>query len=318
MTKSDFLHILADAVQVHEGWLRGTGKAWPNFNPGNLHMEGQPGASGAIGSEAKFGNFYDGKQAQLNDLGAKLDAGLRTIRAIITRYAPPDSNDTEAYIASVLAFFSARNVDIPADYDIPTALEQFNRPIILIAVNELYDPEDFAAIQALITQVAKYMPEYAFSCRYSNEDLSQSITTSTGNPFLAPFNVIAGQKTKTVLAAYNEGQVLNAMIYDGLLMLGKKGVPAGGCEYQGVTIDPVSAVSSVFYNGANFTEPVSRALFHELIHELFSVTGQPDTLHAYLVGHGGYTANLASDLLAVFNGANLNNATAVANLKRSL
>ena len=44
MNKSDFLHILSDAQQNHEGWSSLEGAAFPNFNPGNLTFIGQEGA----------------------------------------------------------------------------------------------------------------------------------------------------------------------------------------------------------------------------------------------------------------------------------
>ena len=61
-------------------------------------------------------------------------------------------------------------------------------------------------------------------------------------------------------------------------------------------------------------DSTARIIFHELIHELFALTKQTDTLHAYLIAHGGYAQNLADDLRAVYNGGQLNTEIAVVNV----
>ena len=93
MLKTDFIHLISDAVQQHEGWLATGGASYPNLNPGNLTFAEQPNAV-ANGRWAKFPTFWDGKQALNNDIGAKMTR-LNTIRDIITEYAPQSQNDTE-------------------------------------------------------------------------------------------------------------------------------------------------------------------------------------------------------------------------------
>lgn len=52
-----------------------------------------------------------GFRAQATDLHTKWAAdGLKTIRAIVSKYAPPEENDTEAYIANV-----SRGMGVAAD-----------------------------------------------------------------------------------------------------------------------------------------------------------------------------------------------------------
>ena len=48
------------------------------------------------GAWAKFSTFYTGKQAQLNQLALDLTR-FDTISELISDYAPPSSNDTQAY-----------------------------------------------------------------------------------------------------------------------------------------------------------------------------------------------------------------------------
>ncbi len=325
MTRNDFIHVLSDAIQMHEGYTD-TSLSYKNFNAGNLKFAHQQFATEADNGFAVFGNFYNGKQSQLNDLNAKLDSGLVTIYDIINTYAPPSENDTDAYISDVVAFFNARNIPINSSTNIPAYLAGKAGsvpPVVFVAVNQLYAPKDWASIQSSIVQCARYMTGYAFSCRYSNADLSKDIIQVTQQ--IAPggtFSGVSAAASRQALAAYNEGQLLNVLIYSGAIMQGAP-EPWGGCEYQGVT-EPeakISAVSSVMYQGPVFEDPTARILFHELIHELFSLTEQTDKLHAYLLAHGGYPENLAIDLEAVFTGNDLNTPEALSNLeaeKRSL
>lgn len=315
MLITDFVHIFSDAIQTHEGYLTTGGASWPNLNPGNLHFEEQLGASGTIGSEAKFGNFFDGKQALNNDIAAKL-AKFNTIQEIIQAYAPPSQNNTPAYIVAVVAFFNSRNIPITATMAIDSFVALFGKPVVLVAINQIYAPGNWAAVQAIVTQCAAYMPNYVFSCRYSNVNLSGTIQTiENSTPPGGQYSGPSGDAIKGVLVPYNQGQILNLVIYDGSIMQGHP-EPFGGCEYQGETIDPVSGVASVMYQGAAFIDSNARAMWHELIHELFKITQQTDTLHEYLVAHGGYQADLAIDLGAVFTGNQLNTLAAVANLEK--
>ena len=317
MTKTDFVHVLSDAIQQHEGWLADTGKSWPNLNPGNLKFAHQQFATESPDGFAVFGNFYNGKQAQLNDLEAKIDAGHNTIEDILGVYAPSsDGNDVAAYVQSVIAFLAARNIPIGAEDPIDQFIANFKNPVVLVSINQIYAPDDWSSVHQSIAQCAAYMPAYAFSCRYSNADLSKDIIQVKQVYPAGSFSGVSAAASRQTLSSYNQGQVLNVLIYSGTIMQGAP-EPWGGCEYQGIgePNEPVSAVCSVMYQGPVFTDPTARILFHELIHELFDVTEQADDLHAYLIAHGGYPENLATDLEAVFAGNELNTPEAVSILE---
>lgn len=312
MIKNDFISLFSDAIQFHEGWSETNGASYPNLNPGNLNFDEQP-SSTQNGRWAKFPDFYYGKEALHADISAKLEK-LDTIRDIISLYAPPSENDTEAYINSVITFFSWRNVSIAPDQSISELILSFSHPVILLVINKLYLPPDWHAMQRAISQCASYMPHFAFSTRYSDIDLSPYRTTIP--TIISPNTaVITAQATIGVIQPFFEGQPLAAMIYDGSVMLNYF-TPAGGCEYQADSIPPapVSAVASVLHEGPAFSDPTARQLFHELIHELFKLTEQTDILHTYLMDHSGYNTNSAADLLAVFSGNNLNTPSAIAAL----
>jgi hypothetical protein len=79
-----------------------------NNNPGNIrYVEGITSTyAGCVGSDGAFCKF-DTAENGIRALGKLLRIyqskhGLRTIRGIITRWAPPSENDTEAYVRSVV------------------------------------------------------------------------------------------------------------------------------------------------------------------------------------------------------------------------
>jgi hypothetical protein len=75
-----------------------------NNNPGNFKADGT-GWQGNVGSDGTFYIFADdtwGLRALAKDLQTKIGSdGLDTITTLITKYAPPSENDTQAYINSV-------------------------------------------------------------------------------------------------------------------------------------------------------------------------------------------------------------------------
>ena len=75
-----------------------------NNNPGNLKYG--PNWLGVIGRDnrgfAQFSTIDYGVRAVYVDVSTKVSTGFNTIRKIITRYAPPNENDTEAYIKFVV------------------------------------------------------------------------------------------------------------------------------------------------------------------------------------------------------------------------
>jgi hypothetical protein len=157
------------------------------------------------------------------------------------------------------------------------------------------------------------MGKFAFACAYSNVDLSQDVIEAN-TPLSPTTSILSGTATGEVIAQFNKGETLNVLLYNGSIMQGHT-IPAGGCEYQDVNVAPISGSSSVMYQGPAFVDSTARTIFHELIHELFKLTEQADVLHADLIAGEGYLANSARDLLACFNGNNLNTPQAIAALK---
>lgn len=295
MTKNDFLYILADGIQQHEGWTIGS-RSVINNNPGNIKYVGQALASGHDQSNfAECKTPLSGKLLQINDLMLKLTK-LTTIRQIITAYAPPSDNDTAAYISSIVMFFNKRSIPVTADMPIQEIL---NLPIdmILVAINNIWGPADWQSIQSSIETVASLMPGFGFSTRYVNRPILQTDFYENQSP-MGNLYALNESVTKSILAPLNEGQKFSVLFY-----LVIKNGEAGGVQYGGEAISSLnltSAFCNVLYEGSAFTDPTARALFHELIHCLFTLTGLPDTLHAYLVAHGGYQQDLVVDLQAVY------------------
>lgn len=90
------------------------GAAAKNLNPGNLRFIGQAGAVEGTGGFAKFETLDAGYEALARDLNAKLTgkssaAALKngaTIASLIGVYAPPNENDTQAYINNVAKYMN--------------------------------------------------------------------------------------------------------------------------------------------------------------------------------------------------------------------
>lgn len=85
------------------------GAAAKNLNPGNLRFIGQSGATMGSGGFAKFETVDAGLVALAGDLNAKLTGRsahgkLDTVGSLISKYAPPNENDTKAYIDKVSRF----------------------------------------------------------------------------------------------------------------------------------------------------------------------------------------------------------------------
>lgn len=80
-----------------------------NNNPGNIRpslaqWRGQSGIdAGKMGQYIIFSEPKWGIRAIARDLRTKFARGLNNVRSIISAYAPPEENPTEAYIKSVCA-----------------------------------------------------------------------------------------------------------------------------------------------------------------------------------------------------------------------
>ncbi|CAJ0701558.1 hypothetical protein LMG19089_02869 [Ralstonia edaphis] len=75
-----------------------------NNNPGNLNYVGQAGATREAGPNGRFAVFQtaeDGLMALAHQLRLYAQRGINSVRAIISKFAPPSENDTQSYIESV-------------------------------------------------------------------------------------------------------------------------------------------------------------------------------------------------------------------------
>lgn len=90
-----------------------------NNNPGNIRRTSDQwiGMSADQSSDPVFVVFDTpqyGIRALARVLRSYYDQGLTTVRAMITRWAPPSENDTDAYVAAV-ANYSGLSADVPID-----------------------------------------------------------------------------------------------------------------------------------------------------------------------------------------------------------
>lgn len=308
MTKKDFLYILADAMQLHEGWgefdkLTGTWnptRSTINHNPGNIKFVGQVGMSADANNFCIAPTPLDGKLLQIHDLTLKLTKD-NTIRQIVSSYAPPSENNTEAYIAAVVSFFKKRNVQVTDTMPISDIL---NLPLqmVLVAIDQLMTPEQWASTQVSLQTVASYMPEWSFTTRYVERPITDADFYGNPSP-MGTLYALNESVTKPILASLNEGQKLNALYFYYINNTAKSF--AGGVQYGGHAVSfqqPETAFCNAAYQGSvpGFVEYGGRELYHEFIHALFTLTGLPDYLHQYLVSHGGYAQNSVADLNAVY------------------
>lgn len=110
--KSD-LQLIAEAIQIHEGWIPPNPKnprgstSYRNNNPGNLRFVGQ---RESVGKDERgfaiFPNFEAGKRALLSDLNAKFTRNPNlTIEGLIHVYAPAsDNNNEKAYVDFIKSY----------------------------------------------------------------------------------------------------------------------------------------------------------------------------------------------------------------------
>ena len=294
ITKTDFLNILADAIMSHEGYTA-TSRSFLNKNPGNIKYVGQAGVTADADNFCVAPDFLTGKALQIHDLTLKLTK-YNTIRDIISVYAPPSENNTEAYITSVVTWFHKRNIPVTDTMPI-TEIVALPLDVVSIALDNLFEPADWASAQGSIDLAAAQMPDFAFTTRYVNRPVLATEFTANPSP-MGNLYAVNKDVTQSILLPLDDGQRMSVLFY----MTIKTG-EAGGVQYGGCAISNAnkeSAFCNVLFNGSPFAESTSRALFHELIHCLFTLTGFPDTLHDYLVAHSGYAQNTIVDLVAVY------------------
>ena len=96
---TDAFDRIALAIEKQEGYYKGT-LAFRNNNPGNLRYKGQPGAEQGEGGFARFKDYDAGHAEEVRQLGLYASRGL-TLEQALTKWAPPNENNTAAYIANV-------------------------------------------------------------------------------------------------------------------------------------------------------------------------------------------------------------------------
>jgi hypothetical protein len=80
--------------------------AYVNNNPGNLRFAGQAGAVQGEGGFARFNSPEEGVQALARQVRLDSSRGLN-LSQFISKYAPPTENDTNKYIADMIAMTGA-------------------------------------------------------------------------------------------------------------------------------------------------------------------------------------------------------------------
>ena len=105
-----------------------------NNNPGNLNFADQPGAvreEGHGGREAKFPTMAAGVAALQDNLRAyQTQHGINTLRGIITRWSPPNENDTEKLIAEAEKRME-KGRDEPLDLNDPVIMQKLTNSFIV-------------------------------------------------------------------------------------------------------------------------------------------------------------------------------------------
>jgi hypothetical protein len=98
---------IASAIQVQEGWYPGS-LSYRNNNPGNLRFVGQPGAVLGDGGFAKFATPDAGLEATVAQIERNATRGtdaagrpVATVGDLIYSWAPPNENNTAAYVSSI-------------------------------------------------------------------------------------------------------------------------------------------------------------------------------------------------------------------------
>lgn len=123
-----------------------------NNNPGNLNYVGQAGATRESGPNGRFAVFQsaeDGLQALAHQLRLYAQRGINSVRAIISKFAPPSENNTQAYISSVS---KGLGVDANASLDLndPRVVQGLMNAIIRVENGKNpYSAEQIASASAV-------------------------------------------------------------------------------------------------------------------------------------------------------------------------
>lgn len=308
MTIKDFISILCDGIQEHEGWKFDGSASWSHLNPGNLRYVGQPTSKVVtIGSFCAFPDFYTGREALEHDIEIKFNNGYldKSIKDLISRYAPPTENDVDAYVKAIIGKFNERGMtkwgQVVPENAIISDILKIDWEVVVICLNRIYEPDDWALAQKCIALAASYMPGCVFTTRYSNEDLQPRLEEVPA-PGGLTYQIVNKAEVQFILSPINEGQKFNILFFNTKNIQFKDFV-GGGAEYPHEAVSfkyLFSAFASVQFTPGQTADWMSRLIFHELIHELFTLTGNQDYLHTYLQQNGGYGANSLTDLNMVY------------------
>lgn len=119
-----------------------------NNNPGNLNYVGQEGATKEGGPNGRFAVFRsaeEGLRALANQLRRYGSRGINSVRAIISKFAPPSENNTQAYIGSVSKGLGI-GADSALDLNDPRVLQSLMGAIIKVENGKNpYSAEQIAA-----------------------------------------------------------------------------------------------------------------------------------------------------------------------------
>lgn len=128
-------------------------------NPGNIRNNpygAWKGQNGAVRGFCKFESLSYGIRALILLLKRyRTTHGLKTIKTIITRYAPPIENDTDSYIKTVSREISRYPTDILSPADYPALIKS----IILVEQGRTYLDRNLEKINAAIDEYINLMEE---------------------------------------------------------------------------------------------------------------------------------------------------------------
>lgn len=317
-TYNDFVNILSDASQAHEGWGTYADGVWTptksvtHNNPGNLKFLGQPNASPDENNFCKFDTFWHGKQAHIADISAKLNHGYinKSLTDLFTFYLGTDANptDVQAYVNFVIAWFRALGWTVTDGISLQQIIDQQTKPVVLIAVNEISAPAEWHLAHNSIKQFVVDAHDFCVGTRYTVHHFT-SMKAYQYAPQLGmngSYKAVDQSEAQGVLAPFNEGQEFNLVLISSIVYGSDISIGGMADELHAVSVQQPNTVYAYVLLQEDlqslpvWTDPDSRTIFHEFIHMLFGRTGDPDILHAYLLAHGGYSTNAIGDLTVVY------------------
>ena len=100
-----------------------TPRGLKNCNPGNIRLSNEKYVGEIKGEDTAFKTFKNmayGYRALLRDIRTKINRGVNTVEKIITIYAPPSENQTQAYINAVAQKVGVRPNEsiLPSEYNL--------------------------------------------------------------------------------------------------------------------------------------------------------------------------------------------------------